>query len=409
MAGLEDYSFATFVAQYRNPQTAQARTYHLRYFEDWLAAEHLHVLAVQPSDVLRFIDNQRETRAESTAMAELRSLRAYYLWLEQRGIIQRSPVAHIKEQSLPRRAPKSVPIEDIRRLLAACTTDRNWAFLSIIAFNSLRVSELLSCDVPDFQREKGRAILHFKPNAESRRRRNFVVLVDETAEALERHVAGRRNGPLFVSRQGNRMNRSTASNGIFTLTGNRAGLDYKVTPDMLTNSLTAAALREGFSFRGIVRAIGVPDRRHSERWVGSTEGPEEDNASLRFARLVLNPPDTPQNLLLHVESLLLATDLPEPFAVAAAGSIVERHLRLLAEQHGIAPQADSAKGGITYYTGELQRRNAIKVADGRRFRALGDLRNDAAHGWYERVPTGAGARVIREARELIATYPISDS
>jgi hypothetical protein len=329
------------------------------------------------------------------------------------GAVSHNPLADVKDapqnRGLP---PKFVPPEDVLKLLNACTSDRNWAFLSIVAFNSLRVSELLDCNVSDFQLQNGRPILHFKPGRKGEQRRaSYVVLANESAAALERYLgkrAGRRNGALFQSRDGERLSRPGTASGIFVLTAERAGLGYTVTPDMVANSLPVTALRQGFSYRGLVRAVGVPDRKYSQRWRGVADGPEQDNASLRFARLVLNSPDTPENMLLHVESLLYETDLPEPFTVMAAGSIVERHLRLLSAENEIPLPNDDTKGNIGYYVGELQRRKIVSVTAGRRIRALGDLRNYAAHGRFELVPEGSGAQTLREARDFILRNPLAE-
>ena len=99
---------------------------------------------------------------------------------------------------------------------------------------------------------------------------------------------------------------------------------------------------------------------------------------------------------MHAEALVLESDFPEPFAVMATGAIVERHLRLLGTAHGIPVNEDSSKGSINYYLGELQRRRVVSVGDARQLQALGDSRNDAAHGWFERIDPGN--RTPRSAR-----------
>jgi hypothetical protein len=109
---------------------------------------------------------------------------------------------------------------------------------------------------------------------------------------------------------------------------------------------------------------------------------------------------------MHAEALVAESDLPDPFGVMAAGAIVERHLRLLGRLHDVPVKDDAAKGSINYYVGELQRKGIINLADARKFRALGDSRNDAAHGWFERIDRGAAIRVLREARALIQRHAL---
>jgi integrase/recombinase XerD len=406
VGGREDYSVESFAAQHRNAKSAASRRHNLRKFFEWLDAQEIHVLAVEAADVIRFIDTMRQTYAESTCMTMQRSVRAYYRWLEQKGTISANPVAHIKEVSIPRRPPKYVPPEDVKRMLDASTSDRNWAFLSIIAFNSLRLSELLGCNVADFQYEEGRAILHFRPNAESRSRRNYVVLADSSAEVLTRYIANRKSGPLFLTREGKRLERGGASGSVFVQTAERAGLGYKVTPDMVTNCLPVTALQRGFSYRGIVRAIGIPDRRHSNRWLNTAQGTEADNASLRLARLVLTPPDNTANILQHVESLLLESDLPQGFAVVAACAAFEAHLYELCLAHELEVPEERKDGKISKYVHNLYRAKILTLAELKQTESISVARNHAAHGAFDLLEPEAGRRILRSVRELVSTHPL---
>jgi hypothetical protein len=161
---------------------------------------------------------------------------------------------------------------------------------------------------------------------------------------VRRQLNGRHHGPLFLGNaSGARLSRQGAST-IVRRTAERARLPYPVSGQMLAYSLPAIALQRGFSYRGVVRAIGIPDRRHSERWLGAAMDPTEDNAAIRLARLVIDPPDTSGSLLAHIEALTNESDLPDAFGVMAAGAVVERHLRLLGSEHGIRAKEDAAKG-----------------------------------------------------------------
>jgi hypothetical protein len=221
-------------------------------------------------------------------------------------------------------------------------------------------------------------------------------------------VGDRRTGPLFTDRKGQKaIDRSSVSE-IVERAARNAGIQEKVLPRHLLYTLPTVALDHGFSYVSVMRATGVIQTRHSSRWLYTGDRSDEENASLRLARMVFHPPDSAENWLVHTEALLRETDVPEQVTVMTAGAVIERHLRLLAVEHGIPPQSDSSKGGISYYVGELQRRKVMRVPDAREFRALGDLRNDAAHGWFERVPPGSGIRALRDARELIARYPLTN-
>ena len=401
-----DLSCAAFVARYKTANTRTMHTYHLTRYLEWLEELGVPVTAATTADIMNYLDTQRPGRKEGTVTAILKSIRAYYKWITDQGAISHNPAARIPTTTPRTQPPMHVRPEDVRKMLDATVNERDWAFIAILTFGSLRVNELCNCDISDLEFEHGRYILHFKPLGNERRRPTFVILTDDVAAVLISQLDGRQHGPLFLGHQTReRLNRRA----VFTLvrgTARRAGLTYPVSPQMLTHSLPAVALQRGYSYRGVARAMGVPDRRHSERWLGVASDPTEDNASVRLARFVLTPPDTPESMLMHAEALILETDLSEPFAVMATGAIVERHLRLLGVAHGIPAKEDSSKGSITYYVGELQRQGVVNVSDARQLRALGDSRNDAAHGWFERIEPGTAIRVLREARSLIARNPL---
>jgi integrase/recombinase XerD len=406
--GYEEYSYMAFVGQYPNVKTRDVYTRSLREFSNWLDEENIHILAASPADIIRYIDMRLETFAASTCGTNLRVIRAYYRWLEQRGIMTKSPAESLKGAAIFRGTPKAASPEDIRKMLEFSTTDRNWAILSITAFNSIRISELLERNVSDLEVHNGMQMLHFRSSREENRRPNAVVLAEESAAALNRYLNGRRTGPLFLTRDGDRLSRHGATGVVFILTAERAGL-HKVTPNMVTNALPMAAIRHGFSYRGLARAMGIPDRRHSERWIGAAHGPEEDNASLRFARLVLNPPETPANMLLHVEALEYETDLPDPFVVMSAGAIFERHLRQLCLAMNLQVNPDPRSGKIGEYVHLLHKNQTITVNERRDAEQIGEDRNSAAHGRFELLPADAGLKTLRKVQTFFASHPLPGS
>lgn len=402
-----DYSPAEYAAHVPNRNTRRTRLLAVREFTAWAELNGVEVLSASTADVVGYLESLRTTKAPSTRVNFQRSLRAYYRWLEERGLITRSPLAFVKDERASSQPTQHVPPEDVSKLLDASKTDRDWAMIAIVAFNSLRISELLSCNVSDFHSRDGVATLHFRPGGgQHRRRANIVVLADEVAARVERQLEGRRSGPLFLSQVGTRLDRNSAAR-MFVAASRRAGLGYRVTPDMVSNCLPVTALQRGFSYRGVARAMGVPDRRHSERWLSvAGAGPHDDNASMRLARLVLHPPDSSSSMLMHVEAVLQETDLPTPLAVAAAGAIFERHLYELCIARGVDVPTERKDGRINKYVHDLRRAGVFTLADQKLTEGIAEARNNAAHGAFDLLPAGAGQDVLRNVRQLIARHPI---
>lgn len=389
--------------------TRNAYRISLRKFEIWCADGDLRVEAVTPSDVARWMQQLRDHgSAESTVTNIFYAVKGFFGWLVSQGVIHGSPMSDLNATRSVQGPPESVSVDDLRKLLAVAGSEKNWALIAILAFSSLKVSELLRCDVSSLDASGGISRLHFEPLSVENRI-PFTVLATEVAVVLQKQLAGRKAGPLFLNRKGKRMARAGAT-AVLSSASKRAALGFVATPQMLAYTLPVTALELGFSMVSVVRACGVPQPRHASPWLlHATAAPAEQNASIQLTRLVLQPPNSSLNLLLHVESLLHQTNLPEPFAVMSAVSVMERHLRLLCLEQDIRVVEDGSKGSINKHVDELRRIGLVDLPDKHTFSALADLRNSAAHGWFDRVPRGSGLSTLRKVGELIGRYPLANN
>lgn len=400
-------SITAFVAHYKSEHTRELHARNLNGYFQWLESEEVSITDSGASEITRYLSTLRSRLKETSVDTVLKSIRAYHKWLVEQGVTSHNPASRMRS-SVPRtQPPRFVQPDDIRKMLAAALNDRDRAFIAILAFGSLSVVELTGCDVSDMEFENGRYVLHFKPRAATKRRPPFISLTAEVASLVQSQLNGRREGPLFLGHQNKERLSRQGMSSIVRRTAVRARVPYPVSAQMLAYSLPAIAFQRGYSYRGVARAMGIPERRHASRWLGVVSDPSEDNASIRLARFVMNPPDTSESMLMHNEALVHETDIPEPFGVMAAGAILERHLRLLGTGNGVPVKEDVSKGSITYYVGELQKKGVVKLPDARKMRALGDLRNDAAHGWFERIHVGDAIRTLRDVRSLVEKYPLA--
>ena len=333
----------------------------------------------------------------------------YYQWLEDAGVVDRSPMRGITRERVDEAHPRAVDEQDLRRLLDVTKERKSWAIISIIAFSSLTSGELMGCDVSSLEVGEGDTLLHFEPRAR-RARLPYTVLVSEVAEATVAQLNGRRHGPLFVDTLGKRMTRHSVQ-GLLETASRRAGLDYVVSAQMLTYALPTAALRHGYSLTGVMKATGGIPRRHIDRWQAvASGGPSEQNATVRFARMILDPPDSVANWLLHAEALFAESDLPEAFVVMGVGAILENHLRGLCLDAGMDDFGQTKnRSSIDKYADYLLRTGVLSVSEKSFVAYLGGLRNDAAHGWFERVEPGSGVKALRGVRDIVTRHALGAS
>lgn len=170
---------------------------------------------------------------------------------------------------------------------------------------------------------------------------------------------------------------------------------------MLTNTLLAVALQEGFTYRSIARAVGIPDRGHVERWMPHAGAAIADNASVRLANMVLNDPMSAETWLLHAEAAIHATDMPQAIGAVVAGAVLEREMLLACRALALDVPADPKLGSIAKYGHLLRAAGALNLTDLKHTEVVGEARNNAAHGAFELVDPGTAVDNIEIVRRLV--------
>jgi integrase len=112
------------------------------------------------------------------------------------------------------------------------------ALISLLALNGLRVSEATGADVEHLGLERGHRTLTVT------RKGSKVVtvpLAPRTARAIDLAVGERTEGPVFLARDGRRLDRHGAGR-IVRQVARRAGIAKPVTPHTLRHAFITAAL-----------------------------------------------------------------------------------------------------------------------------------------------------------------------
>lgn len=199
-------------------------------------------------------------------------LRAFYTYLQRRGLVESNPVQAVSAPRIPHRLPRPLTRDEIAALLAAPDPatpqgQRDRAMLEILYASGLRVSELLALDVAAL--DLGRAEIRVLGKGAKER----VVLIGRPAvEALRTYLAdgrvkllqggrgaggqgSRKSDALFLNRFGTRLSVS-----MFTRTlseyAKTAGIERPVTPHMVRHSFATHLLDGGADLRSVQELLG---------------------------------------------------------------------------------------------------------------------------------------------------------
>ena len=208
---------------------------------------------------------QKEGRASSTVSRTLASLRSYYLFMMQNGVVKSNPTSNLEAPHVEKKIPKILSGEEVELLLEQpknCDNKgiRDKAMLELLYATGIRVSERINLDVSDvnvpmsFVRCKGG------------KKERIIPMGHQAKDALENYINNVRKymvkdeneTALFVNCSGARLSRQ----GFWKLIKyyqHIAGIETDITPHTLRHSFAAHLLENGADLHSIQEMMGHAD------------------------------------------------------------------------------------------------------------------------------------------------------
>lgn len=206
----ERYVLAAFLAGYRG-LTRDAYALDLRQFIAWCHEHDRRLFEVRRADIECFAsDLEARGRSRATVARRLCTVAGFYRYAEQEGLLERTPAAHVRRPRLDYESHATgLDRNEVGALLVAAglASAREHALVSLLAINGLRVSEALGADIEALGLERGHRTLTVL------RKGGKVVtvpLAPRTARAIDLAVGERVEGPIFLRRNGGRLDRHAA-------------------------------------------------------------------------------------------------------------------------------------------------------------------------------------------------------
>jgi len=213
----------------------------------------------------------RTGRRTSTIARKLSSIRSFYSWLEETGMIPLNPASGIRTPSGSRSMPHALPVESVSSMIEVWKGDnplsaRNRALMEIAYGSGLREGELISLTVdrlslddmwvrPLGKGSKERMVPLSEPSVHW-----LGIYVDKWRNMLRSSRSGK---TVFLTRNGNPLSRMTVWN-IVSISGKKTGLSHRVHPHTLRHSFATHLLEGGADLRIVQELLGHSDIRTTE-------------------------------------------------------------------------------------------------------------------------------------------------
>ncbi len=219
------------------------------------------------ADVVAYLLHLKSAgRSGATINRKLASIRSFYHFLIRQGEMTEDPTLNIKSPRLPRKKIEFLSIHEVELLLEQPDETpkgiRDRALLELMYASGMRVSELAMANLSDLNLRIG-FITCTGEHGKAR-----VIPVGRPARAaLENYVyEGRKvllrnkeeDDALFLNYLGERISRQGVWKIIKEYAG-RAGLDTKLSPQILRNSFAAHMIQNGADLKSLQELLGHED------------------------------------------------------------------------------------------------------------------------------------------------------
>lgn len=268
-----------------SPNTLEAYSRDVREFIAFEGSRSMtDITETSGTEIVAFLHELKISgKSAATVNRKLASLRAFFNYLIEAGLMKENPTTAIRSPRIDRKNLEYLTIEEVDRLLSVPDDSikgiRDRAILELLYATGIRVSELIDADVSDINLRMG-----FITCAGEKSKPRIVPLGRPARAALENYIYDGRSAlikgnkdetALFVNYYGKRITRQ----GLWKLLkeyGVKAGLDHKLTPNIIRNSFAVHMLQNGADLKSLQELMGHEDISATQVYLSVTKNRIKD-------------------------------------------------------------------------------------------------------------------------------------
>ena len=220
------------------------------------------------------IDNYKLSIASlssSTINTRISALKSYYKFLMQRRYVEVNPVEYVECPKVKNKEKIPLTGEQVRAMIAKTSNVRMEAFIMALATTGMRIAELASVTIDDYNNRVGNTIIITGKGDKERR----VTFPDEAIACIDKyiwtersiHAAKTGTNLLFVSNQGTALAAGNMGEQLKKI-AKEAGIPQwdKVCNHLLRTTCATLALRNGVELPTIQKMLGHSDINTTTRY-----------------------------------------------------------------------------------------------------------------------------------------------
>lgn len=254
-------------------------------FSEFEASRDITDLRQTPgTEVVAFLlQLKNDGKSAATVNRKLASIRALYNYLQLKKEITENPTYNIKSPRIERKTIEYLTLEEVDRLLAVPDDSyigkRDRGILELLYATGIRVSELIDANTDDLNLRMG-----FITCAGEQSKARIIPIGRPARAALEEYIYDARPAivkekkdekALFVNYYGERITRQ----GLWKVLkeyGRKAGLEEKLTPNVLRNSFAVHMIQNGADLKSLQELLGHEDISATQIYLSVTKNRIKD-------------------------------------------------------------------------------------------------------------------------------------
>ena len=228
------------------------------------------IIAASVDPIRAFFTSIRgENYSTATTARKIAAYRSFYRWADRIHLADGNPMTLIRTPRLSKRAPRTITIEQVEKLLAAPGEDSLFAFrdraiLETLYSTGIRVGELVGLELDDFDaageaikvrcNDKKERVLPIGSHAMAAVRR-YMEEVRNDAEFVRAWSEDRSKKPFFLNKHGSRLSARSVRRKLDKYL-KQTGLDPTICPHTLRHSFASHLLSNGADLRSVQELLG---------------------------------------------------------------------------------------------------------------------------------------------------------
>ncbi len=128
----------------RDIKTLRQNRQALRHLDTWFSTYGIEPATATEEDLQTFFAAQSQRYAYYTVKNRLVIARSLYRWAVRQGAVKTDPTQEVKIGRAPEIEPETLTNAQLRKVLAACATDREYTIFHLLAYTGLRREEVLT-------------------------------------------------------------------------------------------------------------------------------------------------------------------------------------------------------------------------------------------------------------------------